>query len=79
MKKLLNKCFLYLNFTSRIRIRIPNTDPSPAWQFESGSTQIRIWKTDVNYYLPVGTGTYPTSISFLAASIPVSILVWISS
>ena len=37
--------FLSLNFTFRIRIRIPNTDP--ARQFESGSNRIR--DTDSRY------------------------------
>jgi len=31
-----------LNFTCRIRIRMLNTDPDPAWQFESGSAKLVI-------------------------------------
>ena len=39
--------FLYLNFT--FRIRIPNTDPDPAWQFDSGFNRIRIRNTGYRY------------------------------
>ena len=43
MKNLWKRGVLLLNFT--FRIQIPNTDPDPAWQFESGSNRIWIRNT----------------------------------
>ena len=59
--------FLQLNFT--FRIRIPNTDPDPVWQFESGSNRIRIRNTELDCWRIVEV-PYRTSEEFVVENQP---------